>query len=58
MWRRVLIHPGASFWDLHSTIQDLFGWEDCHLHNFERAYKRNEDRLSLRSRILMTLETR
>jgi len=44
IWRRVLIRPGASFWDLHSIIQDLFGWEDCHLHNFERAYKRSEDR--------------
>lgn len=46
IWRRVLIHPAATFWDLHSVIQDLFGWEDYHLHNFERAWKRNDDRYS------------
>ncbi len=44
IWRRVVIRSDATFWELHSVIQDLFGWEDCHLHNFERAWKRNEDR--------------
>lgn len=44
IWRRVLVRPDATFWDLHSVIQDLFGWEDYHLHNFERAWKRNDDR--------------
>ena len=44
IWRRVLICPDATFWDLHSVIQDLFGWEGYHLHNFERAWKRNDDR--------------
>ncbi len=44
IWRRVLVQPDITFWDLHSIIQDLFSWEDYHLHNFERASKRNEDR--------------
>lgn len=44
IWRRVLVRPDSTFWELHSIIQDLFGWEDCHLHNFERAWKRNDDR--------------
>jgi hypothetical protein len=47
IWRRVLIKTECSFWDLHSAIQDLFGWEDCHLHSFETASKVNEDRYVL-----------
>lgn len=44
IWRRVLIRADVTFWVLHSVIQDLFGWEEYHLHNFERFWKRNEDR--------------
>lgn len=34
IWRRILIPATASFWELHIAIQDSFGWEDCHLHEF------------------------
>lgn len=47
IWRRVLVRAECSFWDLHSIIQDLFGWEDCHLHSFETISKINEDRYVL-----------
>jgi hypothetical protein len=47
IWRRVLIRADSSFWDLHSAIQDMFEWEDCHLHGFETASKVNEDRYVL-----------
>jgi len=39
IWRRVLVRSDASFWDLHSIIQDLFNWEDEHLHSFRPYYK-------------------
>jgi hypothetical protein len=34
VWRRFLLPAQASFWDLHVAIQDTFGWEDRHLHQF------------------------
>jgi len=44
IWRRILIPTSASFWDLHSAIQDVFGWNDSHLHMFlydDRAFKKS-----------------
>ncbi len=35
VWRRIQISDLCSFWDLHVAIQDVMGWEDRHLHNFE-----------------------
>jgi hypothetical protein len=34
VWRRFLCPAGATFWDLHVALQDAFGWEDRHLHQF------------------------
>lgn len=34
IWRRIEVPSTYSFWDLHVAIQDAFGWEDCHLHEF------------------------
>lgn len=34
IWRRVLIAADATFFDLHSLIQDAFDWQDYHLHSF------------------------
>jgi hypothetical protein len=34
VWRRLLIPAAATFWDLHVALQDAFGWEDRHLHQF------------------------
>jgi hypothetical protein len=34
VWRRILIPSTATFAELHDAIQEAFGWEDCHLHEF------------------------
>ncbi|HEU4966757.1 MAG TPA: plasmid pRiA4b ORF-3 family protein [Candidatus Saccharimonadales bacterium] len=34
IWRRIHIPADAAFLDLHAAIQDSFGWEDRHLHQF------------------------
>jgi len=34
IWRRIEIPGDSTFWDLHCAIQDSFGWQDCHLHEF------------------------
>jgi hypothetical protein len=34
IWRRLQIPANYTFLDLHSAIQDSFGWEDYHLHQF------------------------
>ncbi len=35
IWRRIQIPENYSFWDLHVAIQDVMGWEDYHLHEFQ-----------------------
>ena len=35
VWRRVLVGSHRALGDLHHTIQCVFGWEDCHLHQFD-----------------------
>ena len=35
IWRKIAITGTYSFSDLHTIIQIVFGWEDCHLHQFE-----------------------
>jgi hypothetical protein len=34
IWRRIQISADGTFLDLHATIQDSFGWEESHLHQF------------------------
>jgi hypothetical protein len=34
IWRRIQIPTSATFWDLHSAIQDVFKWNHSHLHHF------------------------
>jgi hypothetical protein len=34
IWRRAQVPGGFTLYDLHDTIQALFGWEDDHLHKF------------------------
>lgn len=34
IWRKILIPTSATFWDLHSAIQDAFHWNHSHLHQF------------------------
>jgi len=35
IWRRIQVPEIYTFWELHSAIQDVMGWEDYHLHEFE-----------------------
>jgi hypothetical protein len=35
IWRRILIDDSFTFADLHSVIQILMNWENCHLHDFD-----------------------
>jgi len=35
VWRRIQVPETYTFWDLHVAIQDVFGWSDYHLHEFE-----------------------
>lgn len=34
VWRELVVPANFSFWDLHVALQDVFGWLDCHLHQF------------------------
>lgn len=34
VWRRVIVPDGITFEDLHKVIQEAFGWENMHLHDF------------------------
>ncbi|GFO96830.1 plasmid priA4b ORF-3 family protein [groundwater metagenome] len=35
VWRRIQVPETYTFWDLHVAIQDVMGWLDYHLHEFE-----------------------
>lgn len=35
IWRRLSLPSTSSFFDIHCAIQDAFGWEDRHSHQFE-----------------------
>lgn len=34
IWRRIQIRDNQTFWGLHCALQDVMGWQDCHLHLF------------------------
>lgn len=34
IWRRIQVPNTCTFWELHSYIQDAFGWTNSHLHQF------------------------
>lgn len=34
IWRRIQVPSTYDFWQLHSTLQDAFGWTNSHLHSF------------------------
>ena len=40
IWRRVLVDGAASLTQLHDVIQAAFGWQNCHLHEFDDGRKR------------------
>jgi hypothetical protein len=35
IWRRIQVPETYTFWDFHVAIQDVMGWMDYHLHEFE-----------------------
>ncbi|MBU3968255.1 MAG: plasmid pRiA4b ORF-3 family protein [Euryarchaeota archaeon] len=35
VWRRIQVPETCTFWDMHVAIQDVMGWSDYHLHEFE-----------------------
>ena len=37
IWRRIQVPETYTFQDLHVAIQDVMGWEGCHLHEFVMA---------------------
>jgi hypothetical protein len=39
IWRRILV-PDCTLAEFHLLIQMAFGWENCHLHQFEIGKKR------------------
>ncbi len=43
IWRRVLVEPERTLFDLHQVIQAVFDWDNAHLHDFEVAGKRIGD---------------
>jgi hypothetical protein len=34
VWRRIIVPKQITFPDLHETLQIVFGWKNCHLHEF------------------------
>lgn len=43
VWRRFLLPGNTKLEQVHECIQGAFGWENCHLHEFEIAGKRYGD---------------
>ncbi len=35
IWRKIQVPSSYTFWDLHVAIQDVMGWQDYHLHEFQ-----------------------
>ncbi|MEE9307525.1 MAG: plasmid pRiA4b ORF-3 family protein [Spirochaetia bacterium] len=35
VWRRILVSDRINLLELHEVIQEVFGWEDYHLHSFK-----------------------
>lgn len=45
IWRRIAVAEDVTLAQLHRVIQEAFGWEDCHLHEFETATRTPDVRL-------------
>ncbi len=40
VWRKIVIPAYFNFKQLHTVLQILYDWDDCHLHNFEVFFSR------------------
>ncbi|HID95704.1 MAG TPA: plasmid pRiA4b ORF-3 family protein [Candidatus Latescibacteria bacterium] len=47
IWRRIQVPETYTFWDLHVAIQDVMGWADYHLHEFEMASPKNREKVRI-----------
>ncbi len=45
VWRKLLVPARMNFWELHVALQDVMGWDDCHLHQFSVDDPRSGQRL-------------
>lgn len=43
IWRRIQLSDLCTFWDLHVAIQDVMGWKDCHLHQFQMKHPASQE---------------
>jgi hypothetical protein len=48
VWRHVQVDGEFSLGGLHDFIQEVFGWEDCHLHKFTLNKEEYMDRVQSR----------
>lgn len=44
IWRQIQVPETYTFWDLHVAIQDVMGWQDYHMHQFEMLNPKTEQR--------------
>ncbi len=59
IWRLVLVRPTASLDELHTVIQEAFGWQNYHLYNFthgDRKFGRPGGDLGFEDSTKMTLQ--
>jgi len=54
IYRRIELSQQSSFWELHCTLQDAFGWHDSHLHEFRTLPQKGK--LTLMRRIGIPLD--
>ena len=47
IWRRIQVPDTYTFWDLHIAIQDVFGWSDYHLHEFEMIHPSSKRKVKI-----------
>jgi len=47
VWRLLQVAETATFWDLHVALQDVMGWQDCHLHLFTADHPLSGERVRL-----------
>ena len=46
IWRTIQVPSTCTFWDLHSYIQDAFGWTNSHLHQFIYTDAHTDNKIS------------
>lgn len=47
IWRRIQVPERYNFHDLHDAIQDVMGWHDNHLHQFDMKHPQTDEKISI-----------